>query len=137
MSRCITLHATETLITETCFSCGVLFAMTEDMRNRRLEDKKNFYCPNGHSQHYLGKTEAEKLAEKLAATEKQLEYARTARKSWQDQAEAAERRRVAQLGANTKLRKRVANGVCPCCKRSFADLHRHMTGQHPDFVSVG
>jgi hypothetical protein len=34
----------------------------------------------------------------------------------------------------TKLKQRVANGVCPCCHRSFVNLHRHMAGQHPDYT---
>jgi hypothetical protein len=33
----------------------------------------------------------------------------------------------------TRIKKRVAAGVCPCCNRSFKDLARHMAGQHPDY----
>lgn len=28
---------------------------------------------------------------------------------------------------------RIRNGVCPCCNRSFKDVHRHMKSQHPEF----
>lgn len=38
-------------------------------------------------------------------------------------------------GQLTKLKRRVSNGVCPCCNRSFADLHRHMTEKHPDYLT--
>lgn len=38
------------------------------------------------------------------------------------EAEAAKARR--------KL-KRVQNGVCPCCNRSFWNLERHMKSKHP------
>jgi hypothetical protein len=27
----------------------------------------------------------------------------------------------------------VANGVCPCCNRTFQNLARHMAGKHPDY----
>lgn len=31
---------------------------------------------------------------------------------------------------------RVGKGVCPCCKRSFTNLRRHMTTKHPDVAKV-
>jgi hypothetical protein len=33
----------------------------------------------------------------------------------------------------TKLRKRVANGVCPCCKRKFSNVVLHMRQEHPEY----
>lgn len=27
-----------------------------------------------------------------------------------------------------------ACGVCPCCNRSFTNVRRHMTSQHPDYT---
>lgn len=41
--------------------------------------------------------------------------------------------RRAQKGQNTRLKNRIAAGVCPCCNRSFQNVARHMAGQHPDF----
>jgi len=35
--------------------------------------------------------------------------------------------------AAARLQKRVANGVCPCCTRSFANLRRHMETTHPEY----
>lgn len=37
-------------------------------------------------------------------------------------------------GEVTKLKKRIANGVCPCCKRSFCNLAAHMKTQHPEYT---
>lgn len=48
-----------------------------------------------------------------------------------------EYQRRAQKGQNTRLKKRIAAGVCPCCNRSFANLREHMAGQHPDFTGEG
>ena len=42
----------------------------------------------------------------------------------------------ATKGVVTKIRRRVANGVCPCCKRHFVNLKRHMSGQHPEFAGT-
>jgi chemotaxis response regulator CheB len=36
----------------------------------------------------------------------------------------------------TKTKKRVANGVCPCCNRTFKQLARHMKAKHPEFVGA-
>lgn len=41
---------------------------------------------------------------------------------------------AAARGQVTRLKRRAANGVCPCCTRTFADLKRHMANQHPDFT---
>lgn len=112
-----------------CFKCGTPFGITEQFERDRRHDHGSFYCPNGHSQAYLGKSEAEKLRDRLAASEARA-------KSWMDQADAAERSLRAQKGEATKLRKRLAAGVCPCCKRSFQNLHRHMAGQHPDYADT-
>ena len=62
-----------------CCSCGVIFALTADLDKRRREDHGYFYCPNGHSQHYAGKTEAQKLREQLEAVERQRDRAQARR----------------------------------------------------------
>lgn len=115
------------LVTEVCCNCGVSFAMPEELHIKALADHgRSFYCPNGHSQHYIGKTEAEKLRENL-----ERERARAGRYAAErDQTEARLR---AQKGATTKLRKRIAAGCCPVCRRNFQALADHIASQHPDF----
>lgn len=49
--------------------------------------------------------------------------------------EAAQHQSRAFKGVVTKLKKRAANGVCPCCNRTFVDLARHMAGKHPTFLA--
>lgn len=139
MSRGVTLNHTTVMVTEDCCQCGVLFAIPEDLRNRRLEDHKSFYCPNGHCMSFTGETneqKAKKARAELEQVRKQLELARQGQRWTQDQLDAAVKERSALKGQLTKTRKRIANGVCPCCNRSFADLHRHMSSQHPDYVEV-
>lgn len=117
------LQFSTTLMTEICYSCGVQFAMPQDMRERRLEDHKNFYCPSGHGQHYTGQTEAEKQRERAEHLAGRLTHT-------QDQLEATERRRRAEKGAKTRILNRVHNGVCPHCNRTFVDLAAHMVSKH-------
>lgn len=114
-----------------CFSCGSLFAVPESVNDEWLRSGRSFYCPNGHSQHYTESTEkrlqaAKDRAARLAAS---LDQERAAH-------DATERSRRAIKGQVTRVKRRVANGVCPCCSRSFADLHAHMTTKHPDYASA-
>lgn len=120
-----------TLVTEECCRCGTVFAFAEELREKCLQDhSRQFYCPNGHPQHYLGETEAERL-------KRNLKWAHTRAARIERERDRAEARRRGQLAANTRLKKRIANGVCPCCKRTFKDLARHMAGQHPEFAEPG
>ncbi len=121
----------ETFEVETCCNCGVRFAMTKDFQAKRLENRgpnNPFYCPNGHQQHYVGKTKAERLQEILDIRTKRLAQVDEERK-------AAERRSAAARGQVTKIKNRVGHGVCPCCNRTFGNLARHMSSEHPTFTA--
>lgn len=60
------------LIEETCISngCGVIFWITKAHYNVLEKSKRNFYCPSGHSMHYIGETDAQKIA----AVQRDLTY---------------------------------------------------------------
>lgn len=121
------------LFVSDCPSCAVVFGITEDLEARRRADGGKFYCPNGHWMTF-GESEAERERKKRVRVEQEAEWLRTSRRAALDQAETAERRRRAAKGQLTKVKKRVAAGVCPCCNRTFQDLARHMAGQHPDYA---
>jgi len=116
-----------------CISCGVAFAMPREFKARKLEDHSNFYCPNGHPQRYLGETEAELLKKQLEQKQKQLEWKDQEIKRQRERTESAERGRAVYQGKYNRMKNRVGNGVCPCCKRSFQNLKSHMTIKHPGF----
>lgn len=107
------------IITEECCQCGVIFGMTDYFKNERVRDHKQFYCPNGHSQGYVGETEAEKNARLLR--EEQARHQRTLQRENEE--------RAAKEKAERKLT-RVGRGVCPDCNRTFQNLARHMTCKH-------
>jgi hypothetical protein len=118
----------------TCPVCGVVYGLSEEFRQRAQdagERKWGWYCTNGHSLAYPGKSaddlERERLADELARTKTSLLNERDIR-------ETVERSRAAIKGELTKTKKRVAKGVCPCCNRHFANVQRHMEGQHPDYI---
>lgn len=109
------------LICETCITCGIVFGVPTDWRNRRLEDHKMMYCPNGHQQHYAGKSEAEKLRDELERERRAKQMALDSARMESEQRQKAER----------KL-KRVNRGVCPKCNRTFAELAKHMQTKHKE-----
>ncbi len=118
-----------------CGECHVDFAIDQGwLRNLRTTGDW-FYCPNGHRIHYY-KTEQQKLRAENERLEQQLASARIARDAARDQAQAAHRSAIAHKGHATRLRKRAAAGVCPCCTRSFQNLKRHMDSQHPTFAQT-
>jgi len=111
---------TITMITEICCNCGIAFGVPSDFRDQCKEDeKKYFYCPNGHGQHY-SETESHRL-KKLLEKERQ----------------EAERRIQVQIDARKIVEgqlKRLHKGVCPCCNRSFPNLAAHLKTKHPELV---
>ncbi len=44
-----------------CFRCGIRFGLPSQYQTNRVDDKDIWYCPNGHSQSYTGKTTRELL----------------------------------------------------------------------------
>lgn len=124
-----TLTVGVVLVTEECCACGVLFAfpseLQDQLRRKPGPAGKQFYCPNGHPQHYLGKSMEQKLREAEQARANAEEEARIA---WAEAQQAkAEIKRQA---------KRASAGVCTCCHRTFQNVARHMATQHPDAVAA-
>lgn len=108
-----------------CPKCGVIFAVTNDFDDRRRKDGRSIYCPSGHTMSYTpGKSDADKLRD-----------AQAREVAMQDQLDAAVREAEAQRVELARIRQRIANGVCPCCNRSFDNVRRHMASQHPDYAA--
>lgn len=118
-----------TLVPLTCYKCGVAFGVPAYFKEQRIKDRHSFYCPNGHGQHFIGKTEEQRLREQLETERQRSEWNRR-------KAERIERQRRALKGQVTKIKKRVGHGVCPCCSRSFENLRRHMETKHPTYSEV-
>ena len=124
----------ETLVAETCChaSCGVTFGMTEAFRRLRINDHAWFYCPNGHQQHFTGRTEEEKLRARLRTSQESERF-------YQQQAALERRRTAAQKGQRTRVLNLIAKGICPVagCRRNFDNVRSHMATEHPDFHEHG
>lgn len=117
-----TFTNTEVLVTETCFRCGLLFAFPMEWQDRRRTDKTNFWCPNGHTQHYT-RSEVDELRERLERSKCDLDGAldRLSAEKVAHGVTERERRRIVA---------RVEAGVCIHCHRTFQNLAQHMGDQH-------
>lgn len=115
-----------------CPTCGITFAMPSNLLRVKREEGGNFYCPNGHVQSYT-KTEVTRLKEQLAQKEQELLNKQKSLEWERKRVENAERVAAAAKGEVTKIKNRVGNGVCPCCKRTFQNLLRHMKSKHPKY----
>jgi len=117
----------QTLETEECFECGMVFAMPQQFRANRLRLKDNFYCPAGHPQHYIGEREEVRLR-------RMLDEANRSKTELAEQVRREQARATSAETAAAKLKRRVKAGTCPCCKRTFKQLAAHMTNQHPGYA---
>lgn len=122
-----------TIETVTCGACGIEFGMPSPYLKERREKGGNFYCPNGHSRVYR-ETECQRLEKAAKRAQDLLEQERQRRV----RAEDAQREAEASAATNAKrvqrLKKRAAAGSCPCCKRNFGNLQKHMATKHPEFA---
>ena len=108
-----------------CHTCSVPMYFTAAFLRKRMDDHVTFYCPNGHSNAYLGKTESQKLKERLADA-----VAENARITEVARLATAETLKVTKKLDQTNAR--IKEGVCPCCNRQFRHLQAHMKSKHPD-----
>ena len=110
--------------------CQHTVYLSSEHSQQRQRDHKSFYCSVcGRGNHYLGKSDVEKLRGQLASTKDMLDTMREDR-------DHKEYQRRAEKAAKTKIKNRVGNGVCPCCNRTFKDLARHMANKHPTFAKA-
>ncbi len=110
----------------TCGGCDVSFAITDCFYRARRRDHKNFYCPNGCCRAYQAESKEERLRRELNESSRSNTFLRGC-------LETARRSRAALKGQVTKIKRRVGKGICPCCRRNFANLKAHMEGQHPNW----
>ena len=113
-----TISQTVDIRIEECYSCSAFIALTASHKKTLLENHANFYCPNGHRQHYLDETEAQKWETRFNAERDHLNGALT---------------RLSEAKKELKrVKTRAKNGVCPKCHRTFKQVAAHVKRQHAD-----
>ncbi len=119
-----TLYYTTTLTVTCCGNCGIPFAIPDNLYAARVDDGKNFYCPNGH---FIGwsaanetarlRREANKAEERATRIQADLDRTEASRRAWK--------------GQTTRLRNRASEGECVYCGKFFVGLAVHTAKAHP------
>lgn len=123
-----TFTETVTLEKDTCGKCGGVFALNKSFTDHARANKGGYNCPYCQTRWYWNESDADRLRKQLEARDRELRESKceTLRKQ-----QLLDLEQQAREKAERKLR-RVHNGVCPCCKRSFTNLQRHMATKHPN-----
>lgn len=123
------LDTTIELVELQCGNCGVYHAIPKAMHDTCVEEGGFWHCPNGHSRGYReGRREREAVRLERDRLKQQLAER-------DDKIATLKKSAAAVRGEYTKIKNRVAAGVCPCCNRSFENLYRHMKTKHPEFTA--
>lgn len=121
--------------------CGGTYAISETFRNEKQMVGGSWTCPYCRTGWgYAQNSDNERLKRQLAAAEREKQrlieardYQARRKDEAMAEAEHFRKSRDGMKGQLVRTKKAIANGVCPCCRRYFKDLHRHMLGQHPDY----
>jgi chromosome segregation ATPase len=127
------VFTTVVLQEQVCPSCGVHYGIDAAVYARRQQTGENFFCTNGHSL-VVTESELDRLRKQLASAQGNLSYYRERNEDRRKENERLTHQLRAQKAAKTRLMRRVTNGVCALCNRSFSNVQRHMTTCHPDQV---
>lgn len=123
------------LTTINCGVCGGSYAINEAYRLEKYQTGGSWNCPYCRvAWGYANNSENARLKRDLEWQKARVTREEIARKHAEDERDTAESRRRAEKAAKTRIKNRIANGVCPCCNRSFVDLHRHMETKHPGYA---
>jgi hypothetical protein len=122
----------------TCFRCKCQMWIPDELNSSALRARGEipFFCAYGHKQYYIEgeseetklRRERDRLTQRLAEKDDEIQRQRELRKT-------TERQLSASKGQVTKIKNRVGHGICPCCNRTFENLARHMGSKHPTFTA--
>lgn len=129
------LTFTGELTVTTCW-CGIHLAVPSDLyKAAKRNTSQQIHCPLGHT-FVFRESEAARLRKENERLQRSVQTNRESAEFWREQQKGAERRAAAARGQVTKMRNRIAKGVCPApgCKRSgFDDVAAHIASAHPGF----
>lgn len=114
------------LISTTCChaGCGVVSGLNKGHYNALRDSHAQFYCPNGHAQHFTAKSDAEIAKADAAAARERAVRAENIAGQERAAREAAEKKL-------TSATKRAHAGVCTLgCNRTFPNVAKHMATVH-------
>lgn len=123
------MEVTTELCRVICGECGGVYAISERYRKQKEERGGYWHCP--YCDCSWGFSKEVSLIEKA-----QLE-ARIANDGLARERAAHEQTTMSlrsHKAAKTRLKNRIANGICPCCTQYFKNLDEHIKNEHPKYV---
>lgn len=94
--------------------CGITYAVPEVWYNQKRNDHTGFFCPNGCSRVFKGESDEDRLRrENQRLIQKRAELEDDIRER-DKKLENERKRSTAFKGHVTRIKNRVAAGVCPC-----------------------
>lgn len=115
--------------------CGIQWAAPSGWVSARRNDHQSMFCPNGHSQSFTAKTDAEKFREQLADSERKLKWQTDRSKRLANDNMTLAKSRSALRGVVTRLKNKAAAGICQWCDHEFPDVAAHVAEAHPGVVT--
>lgn len=110
--------------------CGHAIVMTPEHYKVCRDEGRPFYCTVcGTCRKFVGELEADRLRRERDAALQREETLKAMRKN-------LEVALAKEQASKLRLKKRVTNGVCPCCTRSFQNVKRHIANKHPEYAEV-
>jgi hypothetical protein len=117
--------------------CGIVYGIPEEFADSLRANGGSYYCPNGHQLSW-NETDADRERKKREAAERRAANYEQQADFERERAARARRSNIALRGHLTRIRNRIAAGVCPVpgCRRSgFAQVMRHLASKHPDWLA--
>jgi ferredoxin-like protein FixX len=110
-----------------CGTCGVVFAIPQEMYHTARRSGGWWHCPNGHCRGWQNGTDHTRIKE----LERDLEAERVRKNEALRRANESAEAELKAQNEIKRMKKRASAGVCPCCNRTFQQLARHMKTKHP------
>lgn len=123
------------LTTIDCGRCGGTYAINERYREKQAETGGSWtcpYCKTGWG--YSGIGENDRLKREVQQERQKRDQAEAAAKEAQRLAMIAQAHEQKAKKETKRLKTRASAGVCPCCKRQFQNMKRHMETKHPELL---
>jgi hypothetical protein len=129
-----TLTRTTTIKSVRMAGCGHIVYMSADQMAELRQTHKTYYCTIcKYSNYFPQESDVEALERQLTTVKDQRDTSRRTTRTVRHERDAIKRSLTAHKGHTTRIKKRIAAGVCTCCNRTFKNLARHMANKHPDY----
>ncbi len=125
------LETVQELTVTDCCVCGTPFAIQSTLHKHFKQTGKGFHCPNGHRLSY-SESKIERLEKALKEERSNSEWWKGNANRRSEELQQTKYKLRGTKAAYTRMKNRIAGGVCPYCNRQFENITRHMESKHSE-----